>query len=126
MFLPTVAEAMLLVAKAALLHAEAALLDAEAMPLHPNVFISVIKRRGGLIFLLQYLLELCQRNYIHMREGSVLQQVVMMIIRNNVFRSCNYCTVNELVIIRICLYNLKMIEWCDEFHERAIHNGLYN
>ena len=38
MFLPTVAEAMLLVAEAALLHAEAALLDAEAVPLHLEDF----------------------------------------------------------------------------------------
>ena len=38
MFLPTVAEAMLLAAEAALLHAEAALLDAEAVPLQSRRF----------------------------------------------------------------------------------------
>jgi hypothetical protein len=45
MFLPTVAEAMLLSAEAMLLVAEAALLYAEALPLHLNIY-QCDKRRG--------------------------------------------------------------------------------
>ena len=83
-------------------------------------------RDDGVVLSLQQCGEVSQRDDVDVREGSLSENVIMMVVGDDIPGSSSNGTVHKLVVIGIGFDHLEMVIGGDEFHERAVDNGFHD